>query len=216
MKRVLPFLIVSVMALGLCACKSGFRSKVDDVKDALEDTCAAKKAEDEQYDEMVDSKYKVVDVASDFAVGVYTEVKTKNFNFFGFHTVVDTSKVKSVFKYLKADPKSEASGSVAYMEVLVVEFENKDAAQSYYDSIMSGRKQSYTNNEDIGAEIKNEFVSKNDYFAYACETDFMIFSVYASIDGSSVFYAFVEGPNADALKSEYLAFMKKMECSVFS
>ncbi|MBO4926654.1 MAG: hypothetical protein J5379_00155 [Clostridiales bacterium] len=216
MKRIIAFLTVLLMALGMCSCKSEFSSKISDTKDALEEVCGAKKAEDEQYSEMVDTKYSVVQVAADFKEGVYSEVKSKDFTFFGFHTVVDQSHVKSVFKYLKADPDSEESGSVANMEVLVIQFKNDDAAQKYYDTILALRKQTYQNNENLGGKMKNEFVSKKDYFAFACETDFMVFNAYASIDGSTVFYAFVEGPNAETLKNEYYAFMKKMECSIIT
>ena len=87
-------------------------------------------------------------------------------------------------------------------------------AQKYFDALMASRKQTYQNNEQLPAKIKNEFVEKKEYFAFASESDYMTYNVYASIDGSTVIYAFVEGPNADVLKAEYYEFMKKMECSV--
>ena len=65
MKRVLVFLSVIIIALGLCSCKSGYSSKISDVKKALEETCNAKKAESEQYDKMVDTQYKIEDMAEE-------------------------------------------------------------------------------------------------------------------------------------------------------
>ena len=216
MKKILAFVTMIALALGMCACKSEFSSKMDDAKDALEETCQAKKADGDQYDQMVNMKYQVAKVASAFQDGVYAEVKSKDFVYFGFHTVVDQSKIKSVFKYIKADPQSAQNGSVASMEVLVIEFKNGDAAQEYFDKIMSSRKKTYTDIGNLSMDMKNEFVEKKEYFAFASESEFMTYNAYASIDGSTVFYAYVEGPNADALKTEYYAFMKKMECSVIT
>lgn len=214
MKRVLVFLSVIIIALGLCSCKSGYSSKISDVKKALEETCNAKKAESEQYDKMVDTQYKIEDMAEEFKDGVFAEVKSKDRTYFGFHAVIDHSTVKSVFKYTKADPASKSGDSVANMEVLVLQFTSGGNAQKYYDALMASRKQTYQNNEQLPAKIKNEFVEKKEYFAFASESDYMTYNVYASIDGSTVIYAFVEGPNADVLKAEYYEFMKKMECSV--
>ena len=56
-------------------------------------------------------------------------------------------------------------------------------------------------------------VEKKEYFAYACESEYMYFNVYAQIDGKTVMYAFVEGPVSDTLKKDFKAFMKEMECS---
>lgn len=219
MKRVFAFLTVIVMALGLCSCKGGYSSKISDVKDALEETCKAQKAEDEQYAEMVDTKYKLEEVADDFKNGVYADVRSKDHTFFGFHTVVDTGAIKSVFKYLKTDPESKESDLVAQMEVLVIQFVSNKTAQSYFDDILASRKQTYENNEalkDLVDGMKNEFVEKKEYFAFASQTDYMVYNVYGSIDGSTVMYAFVEGPSSEKLMSEYYAFMKKMECSVIN
>ncbi len=215
MKRVLAFLSAIVLALGLVACKSGYSSKISDVKSALEETCHAEKAESEQYDKMVDAKYPIQDVADDFKDGAYAEVKSKDRTFFAFHTVVDHSDIESVFKYVKADPASkDKSGMVANMEVLVIQFDNSGAANRYFDDIMNARKKTSDDFARLDKSIKNEFVEKKEYFAFACESEFMTYNVYASIDGSTVMYAFVEGPNAETLKSEYYAFMSKMECSI--
>ena len=141
MKRVLAFLSAIVLALGLVACKSGYSSKISDVKSALEETCHAEKAESEQYDKMVDAKYPIQDVADDFKDGAYAEVKSKDRTFFAFHTVVDHSDIESVFKYVKADPASkDKSGMVANMEVLVIQFDNSGAANRYFDDIMNSPK----------------------------------------------------------------------------
>ena len=219
MKRIFAFLTVIVMALGLCACKGGYSSKISDVKSALEETCKAQKAETEQYDKMVDTKYKIEDVAEDFKDGVFAEIKSRNFTYFGFHTVVEHSTIKSVFKYLKTDPATKSGNSVGHMEVLVIQFTNGSHAQKYFDDIMAARKQAYKNNEELSGrtvEIKNQFIEKKEYFAFASQTEFTTYNVYASIDGSTVMYAFVEGPNSDTLLNEYYAFMKKMECSVIT
>ena len=100
------------------------------------------------------------------------------------------------------------------MEVLVIQFDNSGAANRYFDDIMNARKKTSDDFARLDKSIKNEFVEKKEYFAFACESEFMTYNVYASIDGSTVMYAFVEGPNAEALKSEYYAFMSKMECSI--
>ena len=165
---------------------------------------------------MVDNLYSVVDEAEYFKEGVYTKVSSSDYTFFPFHVPVDTGDVKAVFKYLKVDPESEESGSVAQMEVLVIQFSKSSKAQIYFNGLLEARKKTYENNEDLGEGIKNEFVEKKEYFAFASESEFMSFNVYASIDGSTVFYAFVQGPNADKLKSEYYDFMKKMECSIIT
>ena len=215
MKRVLAFLTAIVLALGLASCKNGYSSKISDVKKALEETCHAKKAESEQYDKMVNSRYSMEENSEDFKDGVYADVKSKDKTFFAFHTIVDHSDIKSVFKYVKADPASQnKSGMVANMEVLVIQFDNSGAANRYFDDIMNARKKTSEDFARLDKSIKNEFVEKKEYFAFACESEFMTYNVYASIDGSTVMYAFVEGPNAEALKSEYYAFMSKMECSI--
>ena len=216
MRKVISWGLVFILALGLCSCKSSYSSKIGDVEDALEDTCGAKDADDDQYDRMVDNLYSVVDEAEYFKEGVYTKVSSSDYTFFPFHVPVDTGDVKAVFKYLKVDPESEESGSVAQMEVLVIQFSKSSKAQSYFNGLLEARKKTYENNEDLGEGIKNEFVEKKEYFAFASESEFMSFNVYASIDGSTVFYAFVQGPNADKLKSEYYDFMKKMECSIIT
>lgn len=217
MKRVLAFLTVITMALGLVACKSGYSSKISDVKKALEETCNAKKAESEQYTKMINSKYSIEDVAGDFSDGAYAEIKSRDMSFFAFHTVVDHSDIKSVFKYTKADPASkDNSGYVANMEVLVVQFDNSGAAQKYFTDILNSRKKTHESFAKLDPDIKNQFDEKKEYFAFACETEFMTYNVYASIDGSTVMYAFLEGPNADSLKPEYFAFMNKMECSIIT
>ena len=217
MKRILVLLSAAVLAMGLVACKkSGYSSKISDVKSALEETCHAEKADGDQYEKMVDTKYQIAEVAEDFKNGVYTEVRSKDCTFFGFHAVVDRSDVKSVFKYIKADPDTVGNDMVANMEVLVIQFSNGDAAQKYFTDIMESRKQTYMNNQALDLEIKDEFVEKKEYFAFASESGFITYNVYASIDGSTVMYAFLEGPNSDSLKAEYLAFMKKMECSIIT
>ncbi len=217
MKRVLAFLTVIVMALGLCSCKSSFSSKIGDVKDALEETCHAKKANDDQYDKMVDTLYKIEEVAEDFKEGVYTEVDAKDRAFFGFHASVDQGSVKSLFKYLKADPESAENDSVARMEVLVIQFKNSDNAQAYFEALMNSAKQNYRDySEGVGVDIKTDIVEKKEYFAFACETDLMTFNEYASIEGSTVMYASIAGTKSDSLKAEYYAFMKKMECSIIT
>ncbi|MBR5040521.1 MAG: hypothetical protein IKX68_05350 [Clostridiales bacterium] len=216
MRKTIALGLVFIMALGLCSCKSSYSAKIGDVEDALEDTCGAKDADDDQYDRMVDNIYSVADEAAYFKDGVYTKVSSSDYTFFPFHATIDVSDVKSVFKYLKADPDSEESGSVAQMEVLVIQFSKSAYAQNYFDLIMNSRKKTYENNEDLGEGIKNEFVEKKEYFAFASESEFMSYNVYASIDGSTVFYAFVQGPNADSLKAEYYDFMNKMECSIIS
>ena len=84
---------------------------------------------------------------------------------------------------------------------------------------MAARKQAYKNNEELSGrtvEIKNQFIEKKEYFAFASQTEFTTYNVYASIDGSTVMYAFVEGPSSEILLNEYYAFMKKMECSVIT
>ena len=171
MKKVITLGMVFVMALSLCSCKSAYSSKIGDVEDALEDTCGAKKADDDQYDRMADSKYQIAEEAGYFNEGVYTKVSSSDYTFFPFHATVSTSDVKAVFKYLKADPDSEESGSVAQMEVLVIQFTDSDSAQNYYDSVLGTRKKTYENNEDLGEGIKNEFVEKKEYFAFASESD---------------------------------------------
>ncbi|MBR4818698.1 MAG: hypothetical protein IKZ74_01435 [Clostridiales bacterium] len=216
MRKTIALGLVFIMALGLCSCKSSYSAKIGDVEDALEDTCGAKDADDDQYDRMVDNIYSVADEAAYFKDGVYTKVSSSDYTFFPFHATIDVSDVKSVFKYLKADPDSEESGSVAQMEVLVIQFSKSAYAQNYFDLILNSRKKTYENNEDLGEGIKNEFVEKKEYFAFASESEFMSYNVYASIDGSTVFYAFVQGPNADSLKAEYYDFMNKMECSIIS
>ncbi|MBR5416900.1 MAG: hypothetical protein IK109_02570 [Clostridiales bacterium] len=216
MKKALAIALVLVMAVGLCSCKSSYSAKIGDVEDALEDICGAEDADDDQYDRMVDNIYSVADEAEYFKNGVYTKVSSSDYTFFPFHATVDVSDVKSVFKYLKVDPSSEESGSVAQMEVLVIQFSKSSYAQNYFDEILNARKKTYENNQELGEGIKNEFVEKKEYFAFASESDFMSFNVYASIDGSTVFYAFVQGPNADSLKAEYYDFMNKMECSIIS
>lgn len=216
MRKTIALGLVFIMALGLCSCKSSYSAKIGDVEDALEDTCGAKDADDDQYDRMVDNIFSVANEAEYFKDGVYTKVSSSDYTFFPFHATIDVSDVKSVFKYLKADPDSEESGSVAQMEVLVIQFSKSAYAQNYFDLIMNSRKKTYENNEDLGEGIKNEFVEKKEYFAFASESEFMSYNVYASIDGSTVFYAFVQGPNADSLKAEYYDFMNKMECSIIS
>ena len=216
MRKTIALGLVFIMALGLCSCKSSYSAKIGDVEDALEDTCGAKDADDDQYDRMVDNIFSVANEAEYFKDGVYTKVSSSDYTFFPFHATIDVSDVKSVFKYLKADPDSEESGSVAQMEVLVIQFSQSAYAQNYFDLIMNSRKKTYENNEDLGEGIKNEFVEKKEYFAFASESEFMSYNVYASIDGSTVFYAFVQGPNADSLKAEYYDFMNKMECSIIS
>ena len=216
MKRVLAFLTVIILALGLASCKNGFSSKVSDVKSALEETCHAQKAESEQYEKMVDSKYSINEYAADFKDGVFTEVRSKDMTFFAFHATVDRSDIKSVFKYLKTDPNSKDEGGyVANMEVLVIQFENSSAAQKYFEDILNARKQTFESFEKT-AGMKNEFVEKKEYFAFASESDFMTYNTYCSIDGSTVMYASLEGPNAESMKPEYYAFMKKMECSIIT
>ncbi|MBO4747858.1 MAG: hypothetical protein IKX04_03310 [Clostridiales bacterium] len=216
MRKTIALGLVFIMALGLCSCKSSYSAKIGDVEDALEDTCGAKDADDDQYDRMVDNIFSVANEAEYFKDGVYTKVSSSDYTFFPFHATIDVSDVKSVFKYLKADPDSEESGSVAQMEVLVIQFSKSAYAQNYFDLILNSRKKTYENNEDLGEGIKNEFVEKKEYFAFASESEFMSYNVYASIDGSTVFYAFVQGPNADSLKAEYYDFMNKMECSIIS
>lgn len=216
MRKIIALGLVFIMAFGLCSCKSSYSAKIGDVEDALEDTCGAKDADDDQYDRMVDNIFSVANEAEYFKDGVYTKVSSSDYTFFPFHATIDVSDVKSVFKYLKADPDSEESGSVAQMEVLVIQFSKSAYAQNYFDLIMNSRKKTYENNEDLGEGIKNEFVEKKEYFAFASESEFMSYNVYASIDGSTVFYAFVQGPNADSLKAEYYDFMNKMECSIIS
>ena len=212
-RRILVLTMTVMMIAGLCACKNEFNSKIGDVRDALEEKCGAEKAEDEQYSEMVDTQYQLPDVADDFRKGVYSEIKSKNYQYFGFHTVVDTSKVKSLFKYMKTDPDKISAGSVPVMEVLVVQFSNEDAATGYFNALMTQRKKSYANNESLGEDVFNQFVEKKEYFAFACESEYMYFNVYAQIDGKTVMYAFVEGPVSDTLKKDFQAFMKEMECS---
>ena len=212
-RRILVLSLAVMMMAGLCSCKNEFNSKMGDVRDALEETCNAEKAEDEQYDEMVDTQYQLPDVADDFRKGVFSEIKSKNYQYFGFHTVVDTSKVKSLFKYMKTDPDKISAGSVPVMEVLVVQFSNADAATNYFNALMAQRKRAYTNNEGLDEDMFNQFVEKKEYFAYACESEYMYFNVYAQIDGKTVMYAFVEGPVSDTLKKDFKAFMKEMECS---
>lgn len=212
-RRILVLAMAVMMMTGLCSCKNEFNSKIGDVRDALEEKCGAEKAEDEQYDEMVDTQYQLPDVADDFKKGVFSEIKSKNYQYFGFHTVVDTSKVKSLFKYMKTDPDKISAGSVPVMEVLVVQFSNADAATGYFNALMSQRKKAYTNNESLGDGMFNKFVEKKEYFAFACESEYMYFNVYAQIDGKTVMYAFVEGPVSDTLKKDFQAFMKEMECS---
>ena len=216
MRKTIALGLVFIMALGLCSCKSSYSAKIGDVEDALEDTCGAKDADDDQYDRMVDNIFSVANEAEYFKDGVYTKVSSSDYTFFPFHATIDVSDVKSVFKYLKADPDSEESGSVAQMEVLVIQFSKSAYAQNYFDLILNSRKKTYENNEDLGEGIKNEFVEKKEYFAFASESEFMSYNVYASIDGSTVFYALVQGPNADSLKAEYYDFMNKMECSIIS
>lgn len=212
-RRFLVLSMAVMMMAGLCSCKNEFNSKIGDVRDALEEQCGAEKAEDEQYAEMVDTQYQLPDIADDFRKGVYSEIKSKNYQYFGFHTVVDTSKVKSLFKYLKTDPDNIGAGSVPVMEVLVVQFSNADTATNYFNALMAQRKRAYTNNEGLDEGMFNKFVEKKEYFAYACESEYMYFNVYAQIDGKTVMYAFVEGPVSETLKKDFKAFMKEMECS---
>jgi len=216
MRKKVALVLVAIMLIGLCACKSEFSSKIGQVKDALEESCQAKKADSDHYKLMVDSQYSIRDVATDFEDGLYAEVSSKDFTFFGFHTVVKDEDVKSVFKYIKADPKSRQSDSVAFMEVLVIQFKNADAAKNYYDTIMGKCERTYQDNKALGELMENEFVSKKDYFAFASESEFMTFNQYASIEKNTVLYACVEGPNAGNMKKDYFAFMKKMELSVIT
>ncbi|MBO7563303.1 MAG: hypothetical protein J6T40_00435 [Clostridiales bacterium] len=216
MRKKVALVLVAMMLIGLCACKSDFSSKIGQVKEALEETCQAKKADSDHYKLMVDSQYSIRDVASDFEEGLYAEVKSRDFTFFGFHTVVKDEDVKSVFKYIKADPKSRQSDSVAYMEVLVIQFKNAEAAKQYYETIMGKWERTYQDNKALGELKENEFISKKDYFAFASESEFMTFNHYASIEKNTVLYVCVEGPNAGNMKKDYFAFTKKLDLSVIT
>lgn len=213
MRKIAVICMTILMALSLCACKGGYGSTMKSAKKALSSECGAKKADKDQYSMMVDSKYSSVDMMGTFDTGAYTEVKKGDYTFFRFHTVVDTSKVKSVFKYLKIDSGSydEDMDSVALMEVLVIEFSDKNTAQSYFETLKASREKTYNNNKSLGTDMKNQFEDDDDYFAFASKTEFMTFNVYAKLDGKSVLYIREEGPSCPALEKEYQAFMDKME-----
>ncbi len=204
------------MCLSAGACSHSSNGKVNEICAALEEKCGGQQAEDERYEEMVDSKYDIRDIQDDFKDGFYTIVKKSDFKFFGYHAVTDTSKVKSVFRYLKTDPTLSNEDVVPIMEVLLIQFDSQDAAKNYYETIQTFRKQNYENIQQMNLDYFNEFVSKKDYFAYAYETDGMTFNVYAQIDGKVVMYAFIEGPTSEKLKAEYIAFMKEMKCSIIT
>lgn len=212
--KILSLVMVMAMSLGLAACKSEYSSKIGDVKSALQSKCKAEKADVQKYKLMVDTQFSVEEIKDEFTVGVYCDVDSKDMTFFGFHSVVDVRKVNAAFKYLKTDPANEASGLVPTMEVLVIQFTDKDTAANYYESIQNQHKQTYQDNTTLDVDMFNEYISKNDYFAFASETENMSFNVYAQIDGKTVMYAYVEGPTSETLKADYESFMQQMECSI--
>lgn len=216
-RRFLSFVMAMSMCLSVSACKHSSNGKIGEVEKALEEKCNAKEvSEEEVYEEMVDTKYDIRDTQRDFQDGLYTRVLTEDFKFFGYHAVTDTSTVRSIFKYIQTDPSYSSEDIVPTMEVLVIQFTNHDAANQYFEAIQSQRKQNYESNKQTGLDFFNEFVSKKEYFAYASKTDYMLFNVYAQIDGSTVLYAFVEGPISAKLENDYIAFMKEMEYSIIS
>lgn len=216
-RRFLSFVMAMSMCLSVSACKHSSNGKIGEVEKALEEKCNAKEvSEEEVYEEMVDTKYDIRDTQNDFKDGLYTAVLPEDFDFFGYHTVTDSRNVKSVFKYIKTDPSCSSKDVVSEMEVLVIQFKDHDAASKYFEAIQSQREKNYESNKQMKLDFFNEFVSKKEYFAYASKTDDMLFNVYAQIDGSTVLYAFVEGPISAKLENDYIAFMKEMEYSIIS
>ena len=212
MRKIADLFMTVLMSFSFCACKKGFGAITKDAKKALSSTCGAKKATKDQYTLMADSKYSAVEQSGSFDTGAYAEIKKKDFSFFRFHTVLDTSKIKSVFKYLKVDQSTldEENNTVAVMEVLVVEFSSKEAAASYYDSLKASREKTYKDNADLDTDMKNAFQVEENHFGYASETEFMCSNVYGSVEGTTVVYVRLAGPVSPTLKSEYEAFMDKM------
>ena len=210
MRKIIALLMVAVMAFGFCSCKGTFGSDLDDAKKALKSECGAEKASKDQYKLMTDSQYANKDIADDFAKGAYAEISSKDFTFFKFHSVVDHSKIKSCFKYLKIDPKSLDNDSVTSMEVLIVEFKDKESAQSYYDALYAKKESAY---KDVSFQlnIDSDFKGDEKSFVYGNKSDFMVFHAYAAIEKNVVVYAFLEGPVNDEMEKEYKAFIDKMK-----
>ena len=216
MRKLISVFMIIVMAYSFCACKGKFGSSQDGAKKALKSECSAKKATKDQYKYMIDSKYDNTEIAEDFATGAFSEISSKDFTFFGFHAVVDHSKIKSCFKYLKIDPKSLDGDSITTMEVLIVEFDDKASAESYYNTLLDRKQKAYENNTYLDAEMTNEFKNEDNYFVYGNKTEFMVFHAYAKLEKNVVVYAFLEGPLNDTMEKEYKGFMDKMKYEYIS